>query len=413
MSCAKNWINTNRYTFGRGACGSKIAIVLRSLGWPIEQYLNWVQTNILPSYTTIEPKSVHYAVSRDGGTYQLVSDNDTAWGLDAFSGQWPGWEANCGNSQFIYVGIESPDNMTDAEYEELVKLLCCVSINNNIPADRLHIITEFDLDQNKTGITELPALLLADVESCRINNGIPELPTIGDLGDRITALEECCADITDKLADQVALTDGLPDRVNDIENRLNIVESTSGDHENRIGNLEGQIASLQNQILALMNILDNHRKCIDKLCPTPDKCAPITYTLEPRNSMLLTPNVPVHINLPNRVEDTPGTASVLPGPLWSAKLTCECNYEVSVTVGLEPSEYCDGSMVWVDVVANNEPYRVETVTPGAGNHTVALAGVIPLSVPPAVDDLYVRVGTNDVTTPYKTIRYANVNIHCV
>ena len=402
----------SRYNVGRGNCGMG-AIVLRDLTMNIEAYFNWAHTNIDAAYATNGPKSVHYAVSHAGAIYRLVKASDTAWGLDAFNGQFPYWQASCGNAQFIYIGLEGGAALTSVQYEALVNLLCCLSIDLNFPINETSIITEYDLDENKTGIRTLPTLLIPDVIGCKETGGVPELPTVADLADRIDALEECCETVKNDLADQKAATNGLPDAVNGLTDRVNIVEGTVGDHKNRIGELEGQVTALQNQILALMNILEEHKACIEKVCPTPDKCQPITYSLEPRNSMLLTPNVPVWLNFPNKIEDTPGQDSVIPGPLWAAKLECACNYSISVEIGLEPSEYCAGRSVWVDVVVNGDKYRVETVTPGAGNATVMLAGSIPFSVPPVVNDVHVMVGTNDVTTPYKTVRYGNIRIACV
>lgn len=412
IKCSTNQMSTPRFTLGRGGCQIQ-AIVLRDLGMSAEQYLNWVCTRIAEDYHTKAPKSVHYIVGNTGGDYALVDDTNTAWAIDHFDPSYPNWQINCGNAQFIYVGVEGGNNITAVQYDSLVNLLCCLSIKHNLPVDNLHIIVENDIDSFSTGILELPQLLLADVAVCRANNGLPPIPNINDLADRIDALEECCSTLRASFLSLQAYTNGLPDRINALEGRMNEAENKLGDHANRIGALEGQITALQDQILSLTNILQDHQACIDKVCPVPDKCKPITYTLDPSNSMLLTPNVPVWVNFPNKIEDTPAKDSVIPGPLWAAKLECQCNYAITVTIGLEPSEYCDGKSVWLDVVAGGVTYRVETVIPGVGNSTVSMSGTIPLSVPPVVNDVHVMVGTNDVTTPFKTIRYGNINIRCV
>jgi hypothetical protein len=412
MTCATINPCTRRLTTGRAACNIT-AIVLRNLGMSSEQYLNWIATNIQEDYHTQNPKSVHYIVSQNGASYNVVSPQDTAWGMDQFNGpQYPLWASDCGNSQFIYVGLENAATLSNAQYGTLVNLLCCVALEHNIAVDALHIITEQDLSSELTGITILPSLLLADVLVCRNNGGVPPLPNIGDLEDRIEELEECCELVKDAVVLIQTSIDGLPQRVTDLESRVNELEALEGDSQNRIGALEGIVNGFTSQIQALMNIIQQHQICIDRVCPPLNNCLPITYTLEPRQQMLLTPNVPVWINFPNKVEDTV-TDSVLTGPLWTANLTCECNYAITVTIGLEPSEWCDGKRVWLDVVACGNTYRVQEIVPGEGNQTVMLTGTIPLSVPPVCNDVHVMVGTNDITTPFKTIRYGNINIACV
>lgn len=412
MSCATVDFCTRRFDTGRNGCNVN-AIVLRSLQMSAEQYFAWIKTGIPQDYETASPKSVHYVVDHNGHTYNIVDTAHTAWGIDDFdNASYPLSQAGCGNSQYIYIGLEDADNLSDIQYAKLVDLVCCIAIEHNIAINRLHIITEADLHPGIAEITELPNLLLGDVNACVLNGGLEPLPNIGDLEDRIEELEECCETATSAIAALETLTDGLPQRITVLEARVTELEALETDSQNRIDVLEGQISGMTNQILAIMNILQEHQICIDKVCPKPNNCLPITYSLEPRQSMLLTPNVPVWVNFPNKIEDTV-TDSVLTGPLWTATLTCECNYAITVTVGLEPSEYCAGKEVWLDVVACGNTYRVETVSPGEGNHTVMLTGTIPLSVPPTCNDVHVMVGTNDITTPFKTIRYGNINIRCV
>lgn len=387
--------------------------MLIDLGLPIEQYIAAMQTPIPAWHTTSYPKSVHFAVQQTGAIHQFVKESDTAWGLTTLHNPtWPGIVGADPNAQYLFIGVEKSDQclVGSTQFDMLAKLICCIALQYHIPLTDYYVIAAYALDNRQIDIVTLPSGLLAASQSCFAAGGQPTIPDLRVLEDRVEALELCCSANSAAIAGLTTQISALSSGLSGITAIANSLVAWQASFNPQA--MQAQINTLLGQVQVLMQQIANHQVCIDEVCPQANACLPVHYQLNPGNSMTITPNVPVWLNLPIMVAEAV-PPKVLPGPLWSADLDAPGTYRIAAVVHLDPSEYCAGKLVWLDLVACGNIYRLDTRAMGAGIFPVDLSGSFMLVVPPACHDVHLQVTTDDTTTPNKVVTFADIQITCV
>lgn len=405
---------TNRYTTGRSGYGGSsgiTAIVLHGLGDSDEAYNTWLQQNINQQIRTNAPKSVHYTIADNGTIAQYVADNDTAWGLNGLHNpQWPLLMPTADhNAPFLHIGFTGASVTVD-QVAAASQLICCLAIAHNIAVDDLHVIVAADLDDRETRLPSVPANLIAYAQACLNAGGVQPLPNVVDLTGRVAELEACCTTNTAVINALNAVVSNLTLQLTGIASQISAVTQQASQQATQGATMAGDVAALKSQFLALSALVQQHQECIDTVCPTPTN-GPIHYVMHPGSSMTITPNVPVWLNLPYKMKDDFNV--VMTGPLWHADLQDPCTYRIDATVRLDPSDYCTGRLVWLDLVACGQTIRLATWTATGGYEAAALTGYTLLVVPPACNDVHLQVGTNDNTTPNKVVSFADIQITCL
>ena len=135
------WQGTPNYTAGRN--GRKIiAIVDHITAGLMPGCLSWMRNSVAKS-------SAHYLVTKAGGIYQLVKDEDTAW--HAGIANKPNWSLYDGTNPNRYtIGIEheckSGGELTEQQYQATLWLHRQLVSKYNIPVDTEHIIGHYRID---------------------------------------------------------------------------------------------------------------------------------------------------------------------------------------------------------------------------------------------------------------------------
>lgn len=425
-----NGLNISRYTPGRtGYTGAPAvaAIVLHLLQGTSPDAYNDQLTTPLPRFlcgvpgpsgcgefpNTINPKSVHFVVTPTS-TVQYAEITNTTIGLDYYlNATWPGLTPLIPitdiNGPFIHVAI------TNLELTEtLVGLLCCIGIAVGAP---LPIIAASDLQSDRPQIV-LSTSLQTQVDSCVAAGGVQTPPSIFDLEDRVEELELCCLNNT---TDILVLQQGLET----LTGRVVVLEDKVAGIEVSILNILDQltpIAGLVTQVATLTNLVND---ILVRCCPVQLDSSCFNYQLLPGSEMLITPNQPVWLNLPTKIEDREGQgcpqccpAIVTPGPLWAANLCdtpCGCaTWSLEATVRFRLAQWCAGKKASLYLVACGVKYLIaEQTIASTSPQAITLQGVFLLPTPPCCSDVHLLVATNDDNiTSAKVVEFAQFKGCC-
>lgn len=411
-NCDRLVINSQCTDFkksGRGNVPYPVAIVLQSLPMGSQMYLGLQNGGTSPGSTTSYPKSVHYLITEEGSIIELVSPVDSAVGLDKLSN--PTWPLTVSqitgdvNDPFIYIGI-SGSVPTTFQQQVLSSLVCCLSVDYNIPVDPLHIITALVLDDTRDVLEFVPPNVIPLASACRANGGLSPLPNI----------IECCAQVDTLSNDiagiqaQIALLLPLLAQFAQLTSLVQSLQQQLDALIIRFNQTISDLPALRDEVSSLISMVGSHQDCIDKLCGCKENVTPIHYQVtSPANYQTITPNVNVIVNAKEKVSDT-DPLSVITGPLWTATLSIERTWTIEVLARFEISDWCINKQAWLNVTINGVTSRLVTWTASQNGTLIAqMSGVYVLAVPPQAN-IQFSVGTNDVTTPNKVLTYFDVRM---
>lgn len=425
-----NGLSTTRYTPGHvGYTGAPAvqAIVLHLLqGISPDAYADQLVTP-LPKFlcgvpgpsgcaeypNTVNPKSVHFVVTPTSIT-QYAEVTNTTFGIDyLLNPTWPGLTALIPitdvNGPWIHVALSTLE-LSDS----LINLLCCIGIAVGRP---LPIIAASDLQSDRVSIP-LSTSLQTQVDSCVAAGGVQTPPDIFDLEDRVDALETCCLNNTSAIVTLQTNLAALTGRVVVLETKMDTVQAQISNILDQLAPVAGLVA----QVATLTNIIND---ILTRCCPVQSVSECFNYQLLPGSEMLITPNQPVWLNLPTKIEDRDNAgcpnccpAIVTPGPLWAANLCdtpCGCaTWKLEATVRFRLAQWCAGKKASVYLVACGVKYllaekTIETTSPQA----VTLSGTFLLPTPPCCSDVHLLVATNDDNiTSAKVVEFAQFKGCC-
>lgn len=410
-------ISTSRYTKTRGVSAPK-AIVLRGISSSTDTYLTWIQGALLdPSHVTTEPKSVHYVVREDGSMVYTLNIWDTAKGLDSFDGNtWPLLAPGEGNSQFLFVGVpvNYASNVLSPLYAGVVEAVCCI-IAEQLPTlevDPLHILVDGSLS-SQGSFLELPLNFIDEVKACLLARDITPIGTINDLFECCETNTDAIADLTVRVAALETTVSPLPAQIAANTASIAALQALVATLQSQVTTLISQVTSLQTGQSSIINTLLEHQACIDVVCPQPNSCLPIHYTLLPGEKTMVPYSVSTRVNFSHKVADTV-PESVYTGPLWTASLACESQWAIQAAVNFDSTEWCAGGSAQLVITACGVDYIVhDYVIPVNGTQSIALSGSVVIGVPPTCGDVHVSVIVNDDTTAFKTVISGSVQMEPV
>lgn len=350
---------------------------------------------------TENPKSVHFGVT-ETGYVQFAELTDTTLGIDYIDGTWTGLPAllpiTSVNGPFIHVAMESGCQCSAS----LVTLLCCVAMDLGVS---LPIIAASDLQLSRQEIIISP-MIQNQVDTCFASGGFVNPPNLFDLQEEIEQLQECCLTNTSDIAE---LKEGLQLT----NNRVLILEDQVTGILSKVEYILDQIAvipTLVEQITVLSNQVQN---ILQNCCSTPQQAVCFNYQLVAGQEMLVTPNQPVWLNLPTRIEDrddpncTTGCEGpiVRPGPLWMANLQ-DCTWALEASVRFRLTQWCAGKKASLYLVACGKKYLLaEETIQSTGTQAVTLTGTFLL--PPGCSDVHLLVASSDdKITDAKIVEFA-------
>lgn len=425
-----NAVHITRYTSGRvGYTGAPIpqAIVLHKLnGIGAEAYNNQI-TSPLPTFqcavpspslcqefpASQNPKSVHFLVT-ETGIWQYAELSTTTFGIDYLLGStWPGLAAllpiTDPNAPFIHIAVDTTNADT------LIRLLCCIGteLQRSLP-----IIAASDLQADRLELLVNPGLQ-TQVDMCVASGGFIEQPSLPDLVDDIEELQECCFDNRSDIVVIQQDIASLNQRVYSLEQwRILATEQLSS-----LASITAVIPTLVEQITVLTNQVTD---ILNRCCPKQLAATCFRYQLLPGDEMIITPNQPVWLNLPTKLEDREqpncvtgccGTI-VKPGPLWMADLACsDCNscatWDIKATVRFRLAQWCVGKKASLYLVACGRKYLLaEQIITMQGPQVVTLTGNFLL--PCGCTDVHLLVASSDdKITSAKVVEFAQISGCCV
>lgn len=405
-------LHNSRWTAGRdgytGAPAPKAIVLHQLVGTDVGYYQAQMQA-ILPRFlctpdlltcdypVTANPKAVHFTVTPTGYT-QYAELSDTVLGIDYINGTWPGITNLAPitdvNGPFIHIAIDS-----NCE-GQLLTLLCCIAIDLGIV---LPIISAGDVQADRLSFAIDPSIE-TQTEFCFASGGWVQPPDIFTLADRVTVLETCCATNTASILSLTNAVGLLQGRVSNLEGRVTSVESGIADIYDKVAvipNLVAQVTQLINQVTDILT----------RCCPTATDAACAQYQLQAGDEMLITPNQPVWLNLPTKIEDTTPPI-VQPGPLWMASLL-NCTWAIEASIRFRLAQWCVGKKASLYIVACGKKYLLaEQVISSTASQAVTLTGTFIL--PPGCTDVHLLVATNDdKITSAKVVEFASWKSCCV
>jgi len=416
---------SENYSVGRNLPGGQpVAFVLMNLRDSLNSFENSLVPGIGRNQPTPTPKGAHFGIAYDGVIHNYIDVMDTAWGLDAFgsSPDWPFASIYTAlpepSAPFIFIGFEGDSATPTTEQAEAArKIICCVnrSLGTPLIIDAMSVITLNDLN-SEIGQTLLyvPAGLIAGANDC---DAITAAPLPFNVESEIDQLQACCVANSAAITSLNSLLSSALGSINALNGRVAALETWRASVTPQIAAAASAAASQTAAITGLTAQLASIQECVDCVCPKPLPVAPIHYQLSGiGQQQVITPNADVWLNLPNQISDT-NPVSVQPGAMWTAALSEPCTYRVDAVVRLRAADYCAGSQVWVDLVFGGNSMRLATFTALGGNSVVTLTGSTVFVVPPAINDLHLMVGTNDVSqmsaSTLKIVDYADIQIVCV
>lgn len=362
---------------------------------------------------TINPKSVHFVVTPTSIT-QYAEITNTTLGIDyLLNPAWPGLTALIPitdvNGPWIHVALTSLE-LT----ESIVTLLCCIGL---AVGQSLPIIAASDLQSDRPVIV-LSTSLQTQVDSCVAAGGVQEPPDIFDLEDRVDALEVCCLNNTTAITVLQANALALTGRVVVLEGKVSAIETSILNILDQLAPVAGLVA----QVATLTNLVSD---ILVRCCPAQLESSCFNYQLLPGSEMLITPNQPVWLNLPTKIEDRDGQgcpqccpAIVTPGPLWAANLCdtpCGCAiWSLEATVRFRLAQWCAGKKASLYLVACGVKYLLaEQTIATTSPQSVTLTGEFLLPTPPCCSDVHLLVATNDDNiTSAKVVEFAQFKGCC-
>lgn len=353
---------------------------------------------------TLNPKSVHFLVTQTGAI-QYAELTRVTLGIDyLLNPTWPGIseiDPAQLNERLIHVAISATDLLSSS----LITLLCCIGIELGLD---LPIIAASDLQADRPPLIINPSIP-ATVSNCILSGGVTPTPSIDTVIDDIEQLQQCCTDNTSAIIVLQGSVTDLNSRVSSLETRTTLLETKVEDIQTTIA----VIPALVEQVTTLINQVND---ILTRCCPQPpvNKC--IRYQLLPGDEMLITPNQPVWLNLPTKIEDVAvadGGPLVMPGPLWQAKL-CECAWRINALVRFRLASWCAGRKASLYLVACGKKYLIaEQVIASTGTQAVTLTGEFLLPGNPCCSDVHLLVATNDDnTTSAKVVEFAEISACC-
>lgn len=364
---------------------------------------------------SLNPKGVHFIVT-ESSIQQLAEISSSTLGFDYFfNPTWPNLidlvPLTDVNGPFIHIAID-----TEQLTSTLINLLCCLSIELGYPVP---IIAASDLQGDRPPLT-IGTSLIAQVDACIENGGVPTPPTVADLEARVDALEECCLDNTSRIIVLEGQVSTLNTKVSNLETRMTGAEAS-------IAYILEQIAILPTLITQIQTLTQQVADILSRCCPKQPDSACFHYQLTPGNEMLITPNQPVWLNLPTKIEDREVTCGngniVLPGPLWMANLCkkddcgsviCDGSWNLEAQVRFRLSQWCAGRKVQLFLVACGVKYLLaEKVIATNAAQVVTLSGTFLLPAEPCCSDVHLLVSTNDDNTASgKVVEFASFKGCC-
>ena len=357
---------------------------------------------------TQNPSSVHFTVTSTGYT-QFAELTDTTFGINYINGAYPGLAAllpiSDVNGPWIHIAIDS--DCADS----LVTLLCCIATDLGIS---LPIISAGDLQTNRPEL-ELNPTLQTQVDACFASGGFVNPPNIFDLQQDIIELQACCLENSSDIIAIQELDIVQNGRLLALEQRTTVLEESVQELYDIVQPLPALIEivqQLQNQVNDILT----------RCCPQQTETECFHYQLLPGDEMLLTPNQPIWLNLPTKIEDreepncTTGCKGpiVTPGALWRANL-CDCTWSLEATVRFRLASWCPGKKAEMFLIACGKKYLLASYTiPNQGLQSVTLHGTFLLPTPPCCKDVHLLIGTNDDTiTTAKVVEFADFKGCCV
>ena len=362
-----------------------VAIVLHPIQGSMESFEASMGTP-LPHFNVghQNPLSTHFIVT-DLTAIQLAEISSTTFGLDYFKNPtWPSinilYPIDDINAPFIHIAFKP-----DASKIALINVICCIiqELGVSIP-----VLSSSDLQSDRP-VYVLDPTLATQIADCVASGGnIQPPPSWIDLWKRIQNLEVCCFSNTAQ---------------------INILRGKVAKHEAEIALIKIQISALQNSVnllldqvlqipailAAIIALQQQIADILERCCPEIIDQACFNYQIIAGQEMVITPNQPVHLNLPTKVIDSEPPI-VTTGPLWRANLKGTCTWVLDGIVRFKLNEWCAGSKARLFVVACG--VRTEVTQQTIASTSLQL---IQLSfsgfLQPACENVYLEVETNDKT----------------
>jgi hypothetical protein len=182
--------NINGYTYGDGRMIEVRALVVHT---PEEDADDHEGTPLYFAKRGVR-RSTHDYIDNDGDLYQLVADEDAAWGQGTgdynrvFKGQyqdWAPWNPEHISNNQLSKGVEVEGRaitihrtLTRAQYSTIARWMAWNTTRYNITMDRIHILGHYELSTDKTDPGRLPLDDLVESARMLVSNNIAVHPNL-------------------------------------------------------------------------------------------------------------------------------------------------------------------------------------------------------------------------------------------
>lgn len=410
--------------------GQPLAIVIHYLADDFTTVINnqIIQTPQTANYNTAV--GYHYVIGDTGISTKLAEPLFQLPNLHAYSTPtWAG-KPSSGNGAtdpdeiVIHVALANItlpcDSYTLAQYNELVRLLCCLiaQFHTTISPDANHVLLPPGIDASQTDYyddSEIPSQLFTDVSTCLGGGDIPldeeEISNCcTDNAALITALAARVTTAETALATAITDIDTLQGQVADLLDWKDVIQAQVNTQQTVV---DGVDAQTDNNSTYLASI----KACLDLVCPTVSACAVIEYAYASSlHNQIIVPNVNRIVNFAAKISDQ-NPAVVRAGPLWKANLQAGV-YNIVVAARFTSALWAAGNKVWLELVACGVRTRIAEVTLTAGTQVVTISSETNAYSPwdgqyeieSACPDFHIEIGTNSVSTGSKTVDNASIVI---
>jgi hypothetical protein len=380
------------------------------------QYLATVQSPPA-GIATAYPKGLNYLITESAQVWEFVDPGNTPLALDGMSpsaGNWPlaaTFGASLPNTPFVHIGFTS-GNPNVAQVDAAARLICCVANKYGIILDTQHVITAFDIDDTRAGLTALPAQLLPLAIAC------PQPQNIS------ASIAECCetvqqhtsqiATLTAQIATIQTFIAPLPGQISAIALQIPGILSRLTALEAQQNALTQQVTAAYAAYTATLQRLTRAEACLSKIPACNDPCVTCNFSHEFVGNTPVTPGVAQNIPANIKIEDACGFVTSL--AFWQGSFT----RDVCVTgeVVLDAGEWCEGKKAEVWAVSPCLPGGRALVAsytaPSTGGQPMVTLAIQPVGINggtlTSACTLHFEILIDDVTpsNPNKFIKYAAV-----
>ena len=362
-----------------------VAIVLHPIQGPMDSFEASMGTP-LPNFSVghTNPLSTHFIVT-DLTAIQIAELSSTTYGLDYFKNPtWPLintlYPIDDVNAPFIHIAFKP-----EASKIALINVICCIIQELGVA---IPVLASSDLQSDRPSYIMDPTLATQIADCVASGGNIQPPPSWIDLWKRIQDLEVCCFSNT-------AQINILRIKVAKHETEITLIKIQIKALQDALADIQGQVSQIPAILAAIILLQQQIADILERCCPVPPDSKCFNYQIIAGQEMVITPNQPVHLNLPTKVIDAEPPI-VTTGPLWRAKLEGTCTWALDGIVRFRLNEWCSGTKVRLFVVAcgvRNE-VAIQTITSTSLQLIqLAFSGFLQ----PACDNVYLEVETNDKT----------------